>query len=183
MTEPALFLQGMRCLDLVMNIDSPRRTPHYFGRRMFKRELGVSRLLDFDHERHSPLGLRKGKGFPVYLCEMASMYLKSPSGRRSTTWPRSLASRYGSWKSTMESETRGSRRVFFALSEPSPVQLRMQSSQRSGLRTAVPANGRKRNRTSVHRFGSFTLVISSRMRANQWLNQYVTFFLCLARGV
>jgi hypothetical protein len=26
---------------------------------MFKRELGVSRLLDLDHERHSPLGAAK----------------------------------------------------------------------------------------------------------------------------
>jgi hypothetical protein len=31
---------------------------------------------------------------------------------------------------TMESETRGSRRVFFALSEPSPVQIRMRSPSR-----------------------------------------------------
>jgi hypothetical protein len=40
-----------------------------------------------------------GNGLPVYLCEMESMYLRSPSGRRSTTRPRSCASRYGSWKS------------------------------------------------------------------------------------
>ena len=39
-----------------------------------------------------PSGLRNGNGFPVYLCEIGSMYLKSPSGRRSTTRPRSWAS-------------------------------------------------------------------------------------------
>ena len=39
-----------------------------------------------------PSGLRKGKGFPVYLSEIGSMWLKSPSGRRSTTRPRSWAS-------------------------------------------------------------------------------------------
>jgi len=62
------------------------------GRRVFKMELGVSRLLEFDHKATLPSGLRKGKGVPVYLREMASMYLKSPSGRRSTTRPRSRAS-------------------------------------------------------------------------------------------
>ncbi len=40
-----------------------------------------------------------GNGLPVYLSEMGSMYLKSPSGRRSTTRPQSCVSRYGSWKS------------------------------------------------------------------------------------
>jgi hypothetical protein len=39
-----------------------------------------------------PSGLRKRKGFPVYLSEIESMYLQSPSGRRSTTRPRSCAS-------------------------------------------------------------------------------------------
>jgi hypothetical protein len=39
-----------------------------------------------------PSGLRNGNGLPVYLCEIGSMYLKSPSGRRSTTRPRSWAS-------------------------------------------------------------------------------------------
>jgi hypothetical protein len=59
-------------------------------RRMFKRELGVSHLLEFDHKRHSPLRMRNGNGLPVYLSEMGSMYLKSPSGRRSTTRPAKL---------------------------------------------------------------------------------------------
>ena len=35
-----------------------------------------------------PSGLRNGNGFPVYLCEIASINLKSESGRRSTTRPR-----------------------------------------------------------------------------------------------
>jgi len=43
------------------------RTPRHFvgsvglqlGRRMFKRQLGVSCLLDLDHERHSSLGTPK----------------------------------------------------------------------------------------------------------------------------
>src|SRR5689334_18636263 len=39
-----------------------------------------------------PSGLRNGNGFPVYLCEIGSMYLRSGSGRRSTTRPRSWAS-------------------------------------------------------------------------------------------
>src|SRR4029077_13909658 len=32
-----------------------------------------------------PSGLRNGNGLPVYLCEIASIILKSESGRRSTT--------------------------------------------------------------------------------------------------
>ena len=34
---------------------------------MFKRKLGVSRLLDLDHERHSSLGAAKRKGLPSVL--------------------------------------------------------------------------------------------------------------------
>lgn len=38
-------------------------------------------------------GPRNGNGLPVYLCEMASKFFRSSSGRRSTTRPRSCASR------------------------------------------------------------------------------------------
>ena len=44
-----------------------------------------------------------------------------------------------------------------------------------------PANGRKSNGTSVHRFCSFRLGISSKMPANQLLSQYVTFFLMFGK--
>jgi hypothetical protein len=54
---------------------------------------------------------------------------------------------------------------------------------RGQLGPQFPANGRKSNGTSVHRFCSFRLGISSKMPANQLLSQYVTFFLCLASGV
>jgi len=39
-----------------------------------------------------PSGLRNGNGLPVYLREIGSMYLQLPSGRLSTTRPRSCAS-------------------------------------------------------------------------------------------
>src|ERR1022692_1161596 len=39
-----------------------------------------------------PSGLRNGNGLPVYLREMASIYLKSPYGWRSNTRRRSCAS-------------------------------------------------------------------------------------------
>src|SRR5215469_14838603 len=59
------------------------------------------------------------------------MVLKSSSGRRSTMRPRSCASEYGSSMAKMESATRGSRRVFFALSDPSLVPIRMRSPSRA----------------------------------------------------
>lgn len=62
------------------------------GWRMFKREPGVAHLIDLDPERHSSFGTANGNGLPVYLSEIGSMYLQSPSGRLSTTRPRSCAS-------------------------------------------------------------------------------------------
>jgi hypothetical protein len=97
---------------------------------MLKRELAVARLLEFESTT-LPSGLRNGNGLPVYFTEIGSMYFKSASRRRSTTRPRSWASLYGSWKSTIESETRGSRLVFFPLSDPSPVQIKTRSSSRA----------------------------------------------------
>src|SRR5688572_14604128 len=50
------------------------------------------------------------------------MIARSGLGRRSTTRPRSCTSSYGSRKSTIDSATRGSRRVLRPFSEPSLVQ-------------------------------------------------------------
>src|SRR5208282_1689525 len=43
--------------------ESPALEAALLGRRMFKRQLGVSRLFDLDHERHSPLGTAKRERF------------------------------------------------------------------------------------------------------------------------
>jgi len=67
--------------------------------RMLERELRVTRVLDFDHQRDSPPGLRSGNALPVYFIEIGSIHFQSLSARRSTTRPRSWASLYGSWKS------------------------------------------------------------------------------------
>ncbi len=80
--------------------------------------------------RVTPSGFRHGKSLPVYFWAVASFTTKAGSARRSTTRPRSWASAYGSATSTIESATRGSRRVFLALSEPSPVPTRMRSPSR-----------------------------------------------------
>ncbi len=67
----------------------------------------------------------------MYFRAVTSFITKAGSGRNSTTRPRSWASVYGSLKSTTESATRPSRRVFRALREPSLVPTRMRSPSRS----------------------------------------------------
>ena len=74
---------------------------------------------------------RNGNDLPVYFREMRSIVLKSGSGLRSTIRPRSCASRYGLSIAMIDTPTRASRRVFLALSEPSPVETRIESPSRS----------------------------------------------------
>jgi hypothetical protein len=69
-----------------------RSKPHYLGGVCSKGSLVYRAFSNSITRATLPSGLRKGKGFPVYLSEMASKYVKSPSGRRSTTRPRSWAS-------------------------------------------------------------------------------------------
>src|SRR5438445_9461091 len=66
----------------------------------------------------------------MYLCDTGSMILRSGSGRRSTTRPRSCTSSYGLWKSRIDRATRGSRRVLRPFSDPSLVHTRSRSPSR-----------------------------------------------------
>src|SRR6267143_2631349 len=66
----------------------------------------------------------------MYLCDTGSIILRSGSGRRSTTRPRSCTSSYGLWKSTIDRATRGSRRVLRPFSDPSLVHTRSRSPSR-----------------------------------------------------
>ncbi len=69
-----------------------RRKPHYLGGVCSKGSL-VYRAFSISITNATlPSGLRNGNGLPVYLSEIGSMYLQSPSGRLSDTRPRSCAS-------------------------------------------------------------------------------------------
>jgi hypothetical protein len=69
-----------------------RRKPSYLGGVRSNGSLVYRAFSTSITSATLPSGLRSGNGLPVYLCEMASIYLQSPSGPRSTTRPRRCAS-------------------------------------------------------------------------------------------
>src|SRR5438552_13940769 len=97
---------------------------------MFKRKLRVSCLLDLDHERHSPFGAAKREWLACVLerdrVDVLAVGIRTPLDHT----PTKLRFLVGIVKIKMESDTRGSSRVFLALSEPSPVQIRIRSPSR-----------------------------------------------------
>jgi hypothetical protein len=74
-----------------LTLPSSHGQAHYFG-VCSKGSLAYRAFSTSITSTTLPSGLRNGKGFPVYLSEIGSMYLKLPSGRRSTTRPRIWAS-------------------------------------------------------------------------------------------
>ena len=59
-TDPGMVIAGY------MKKQPQRKLP-LPARGMFKRELGVARFVDLDHERHSALGAAKGEGLAGVL--------------------------------------------------------------------------------------------------------------------
>src|ERR1035441_4052050 len=84
----------------------PRSEPHYWGGVCSKGQLGVSRLFDLDHERHSSLGAAKRERL-VGVLERNGVHVLEVAVRTALDHTASkLGLLIGSWKSTMESEIR-----------------------------------------------------------------------------
>src|SRR5580693_2286228 len=78
--------------------------------------------------KHTRSGPRLGKGAPVYLTEIESLYRQPSSGRPSTTRPWMAAIRYGLAMSVTDRATLGSQRMSLAFQIASEVHTRMESS-------------------------------------------------------